>query len=57
MTQYNKGKIRDISAEKYLLAKKYNDMEKENFRKKLRKGSANENFRAERAWKPGGKAI
>ena len=36
MQMWNKEKVRDISSDNLILAKKYRDTEKENYRKKLR---------------------
>ena len=33
---YNKEKVRDVSNDNLLMAKKYREVEKENYRKKLR---------------------
>ena len=39
------------------MAKKYREIEKENYLRKLRRGLTTENFNADKAWRPGGKAL
>ena len=54
---YNKEKVRDVSNDNLKMAKKYREIEKENYRKKLSRGLTDENFKADKAWRPGGSAI
>ena len=54
MQLHVKGKVRDVSNDNLMLAKKYRDMEKENHLRKLRRGLTDENFKADKAWRPGG---
>ena len=57
MQMYNKEKVRDVSSDNLLMAKKYREIEKENYRKKLRNGLTDENYKADKAWRPGGSAL
>ena len=54
---YNRERVRVVSNDKLIMAKKYRELEKENFRKKLSKGLAEENYRPDKAWRPGGSAL
>lgn len=55
--EYNKEYVKPVPNENLILAKKYYEIDKENHRKKLRRGLTDENYRADKAWRPGGAAI
>ena len=57
MQLYNKEKVREVSNDNLRLAKQYRNIERENYRQKLRRGLTDENFKADKAWRPGGQAI
>lgn len=57
MKLFNKEQVRDVPKDNLNLAKQYRDIEKENYRRKLRRGQTDENYKAEKAWRPGGSAI
>ena len=54
---YSRERIRDVSNDKLILSKKYREIEKENYRKKLSRGLTDENYRPDKAWRPGGSAL
>lgn len=52
-----KLKVKDVPKHNLILQKKYFEQEKEEYRKKLRYGITPEKYKADKAWRPGGKAI